>query len=382
MLGYELWGNTVQDYLISLAIMAGGVAMGYLISHVLRRWLLKAVAHTATHLDDMLIQRAAMPVSLLVMVGMAYIAVARLHLGPVVEKWVVRGLQVVAIALVFILVMRLVRVMLEFAAGIYLKGLSTRRPEVYEQQKETAERVKKQLVEVTNMFLGVLGILTIVSAMGVDLGAVWASLGIGGIALVVAVQEPLRNLVGRLYIYSTGIFDEGHFIRFGQWAGTVKRIGLFRTYLELFTDMTTVSIPNAEFVKGVVKNYFGRRKFMYKWDLDVPYEVPADRIQQLVEEIRKLVLAHPEVNPDMCWIYLERLDRYSKVVRVWFQAKLASWADSLYYGNRMLTEIQQLFERMGISFAFPTQTIHIEGAPVPVALPQLEDKGPQGEEQG
>jgi small-conductance mechanosensitive channel len=51
------------------------------------------------------------------------------------------------------------------------------------------------------------------------------------------------------------IFDEGHFIVFNNWAGTVKRIATFRTYLELFSDMTTVSIPNSDFVKGVVKTY-------------------------------------------------------------------------------------------------------------------------------
>jgi len=85
--------------------------------------------------------------------------------------------------------------------------------------------------------------------------------------------------------------------------------------------MTTVSIPNSDFVKGVVKTYYGRTKFMYKWDLDVPYDITPQRIQELVVRLRELITNKSEVNQDMCWIYLERLDRYSKVVRVWFTEK-------------------------------------------------------------
>ncbi len=83
----------------------------------------------------------------------------------------------------------------------------------------------------------------------------------------------------------------------------------------------------------------------------------------------------------MCWIYLERLDRYSKVVRVWFQVNLPGWAESLFYGNQVLHDIQLVFESMDIPFAFPTQTLLFnrdnpaKGGgnqdAVPVVLPEL-----------
>ena len=135
---------------------------------------------------------------------------------------------------------------------------------------------------------------------------------------------------------------------------------MFRTYLGLFSDMTTVSIPNADFVKGVVKTYYGRKKFIYKWDLDVPYDVAPEKIQDLIKALRELLYSKPEVNRDMCWVYLERLDRYSKVVRAWFQVSLSDWSSSLFYGNQVLHDIQLLFESMGIEFAFPTQTLNLK----------------------
>ena len=77
----------------------------------------------------------------------------------------------------------------------------------------------------------------------------------------------------------------------------------------------------------------------------------------------------------MCWIYLERLDRYSKVVRVWVQAGLSDWAASLFYGNQLLHDIQALFESMEIEFAFPTQTVHVKAGNIPPFLiPELDEE--------
>jgi len=87
-------------------------------------------------------------------------------------------------------------------------------------------------------------------------------------------------------------------------------------------------------------------------------------------------MGKPEVNKEMCWIYLERLDRYSKVIRVWFQAGLSSWDESLFYGNQVLHHIQLVFESMGIPFAFPTQTLLVNPQdPAPVVLPEPDKQG-------
>lgn len=143
--------------------------------------------------------------------------------------------------------------------------------------------------------------------------------------------------------------------------------------------MTTVSIPNADFVRGVVKTYYGRTRFIYKWDLSVPYDVKPEKVQELILNLRELIQAKPELNPERCWIYLDRLDEFSKIVRVWFQVNLPNWDASLFYGNGVLHEIQLIFETMSIPFAFPTQTLHLESESpggkiqAPVVLPLSDD---------
>ena len=364
-LNSRVLGNAAVDYAVALGVVVAALAGGRILRYVVDRYVARWAERSETQVDDLLVRRVLGPASRYVPLAGLWVAKTQLTVPEPWSEWIDRGLTVAGLVIFFSIAVRFVQGVVEVTAGAYLRRIEAAAPRDLEERQRAVERIKKQVREIANMVLWILGLLTILSNLGVDLKAIWASLGIGGIALVVAVKEPLANLVGRLYIFGTGIFDEGHFIAFDQWAGTVKKIGLFRTYLQLFSDMTTVSIPNADFVKGSVKNYFGRTRFMYKWDLDVPYDTSPQKLQELVERLRELVLGRPEVNPDMCWIYLERLDRYSKVIRVWFQAALPDWAVSLRYGDGVLHEIQELFGREGVAFAFPTQNVNLtwEGAP-------------------
>jgi len=375
-LDFQILGNTVQSYLISLGIFILAILGATFANRFLKKRVKIWAKKTDTELDDLIITRIFAPVTYFILIIGIALAKSYLSIAEEVSFWIDKILFILGLMVFFFIVIRFFQGLIEMVANGYIKRVEEKRPEELEEQKKSVERIKKQVREIANMVLTIIAILTILSNVGVNLKAIWASLGIGGIALVVAVKDPLSNLVGRIYIFSTGIFDEEHFIVFDKWAGTVKRIGMFRTYLELFSDMTTVSIPNADFVKGVVKNYYGRKKFMYKWDLDVPYDVSPVRIQELIKKLKELLHSRPEVNQDMCWIYLERLDRYSKVVRVWFQAGLLDWAASLFYGNKVLHDIQGLFESLGIAFAFPTQTLHLRAENMPPFLiPELEEEG-------
>lgn len=352
-------GNSLGDYAVSAGIVVAAFAVAkgadYIVRHILRRW----AERSRTEVDDVLVRRVLPPLVYLVLLGGVWVAKSRLTLGEAVSRWTDKILLVLALVIFFLVLVRLVHAGVEVVTAGYLRRVEGAGVEDLAERRRAAERVCKQVREISGMVLWGLAGLTVLSNLGVDLKAIWASLGIGGIALVVAVKEPLANLVGRMYIYGTGIFDEGHFIQFDRWAGTVTRIGLFRTNLELFSDMTTASIPNAHFVTGAVKTYFGRTKFIYKWDFDVPYDTAPDRIETLIASLREHLHARPEVNRSMCWVYLERLGAYSKVVRVWFQVSLPDWATSLTYGSGVLRDIQGLFAREGVEFAFPTETLYL-----------------------
>ncbi len=358
---HEFMGNTYSAYATFLALVVATIIATWIARRIVNRHLTLWSEKTATKLDDVVVKGVLAPASWLVVVIGVKIAKEGLTLAEGLTMWIDRLLSVASIAILFVAAHRVLNATTEALCQSYFerteKGKS---PAELILLEAAVKRVSRQIKEVGNMVIIIMAALTVLSNLGVDVKAIWASLGIGGIALVVAVKDPLTNIVGRVYIFSTGIFDQGHFIEFGEWSGTVKRIGVFRTSVELFSDMTTVTIPNADFVNKPVKNYFGRTKFMFKWDLDVPYNIPAERLEELVEQLKIYINSKPEAVKEATWVYLDRLDKHSKVVRVWFKAGLEDWATSLHYGSATLGEIQRIFARMEIDFAFPTQTLHLE----------------------
>jgi len=360
---FSFLGNTIGQYLVALFIFMAIMAFSKMFNYFFEKYLHAWAEKTATTIDDLIVKNVIRPLYFLLLLLGIYFAKNSLKMPDLLSLWTNRLMMAVGILIGFIYLFRFLEALMERGGERYIERLELENPPDLEERKRTVERVIKQIREVGLTIFIIVAILTLLANLGIDLKAIWASLGIGGIAVVVAVKDPLTNVVGRIYILSTGIFDEGHFIVFKNWSGTVKRIGFFRTYLELFSDMTTVSIPNAQFINEGVKNYYGRKKFMYKWDLDVPYDISGERIEALIEDLRDLILNLPEINPNMCWIYLERLDRYAKVVRVWFQVNLTDWATSLFYGSRVLKQIQERFATQKIDFAFPTSTVHLHGTP-------------------
>ncbi len=359
---YTLLGNRAGQYVTSLLIFVAVLVAAKVFNRIILRTSHRWAESTATHIDDMIVRHFLRPLYYIFILLGIYLGLETLSVPEMVHTWIRRFLLAGGILVGFVFLFRFLEDMIRRAGASYVERMQTEEDADRDEQERVVNRIVKQAREVLLTVFIIVGLLTLLANLGVDLKAIWASLGIGGIAVVVAVKDPLTNIVGRIYIFSTGIFDEGHFIVFKNWAGTVKRVGFFRTNLEMFSDMTTVSIPNAQFINEGVKNYYGRTKFMYKWDLDVPYDTTPERIEQLLSALKELIAGLPELNPDRCWIYLDRLDRYSKVVRVWFQVNLPDWATSLHYGSGVLRTIQEVFASQGVDFAFPTSTIQLEGA--------------------
>ncbi len=347
-------GESWQRLLLAAGIFSLVVIIGLVVYFLLGKSAGRLVKKSSSAVDDLIFERVMKPIIPIFIIIGIFMGKNILDLPANINQMI----EKILIAVLLFLLFQMLILSLRHLTDHWIERVSSR-TDMSAEKRDEVRRLGKQVKELVFPVVGVIGGLTILSNLGLDLKVLWTSLGVGGIAVALAVKEPLSNFVGRLYIYATGIFDEGHFITFDGWSGTVKRIGYFRTYMELFADMTTVSIPNTKFMTGEVKNYYGRRQFIYKWDLDIPYDTDRQQIQKLIEGLKTFLFARPEVVRESCWIYLDRLDSYSKVVRVWFKVTLPDWAASLNYGNDILYEIQGIFARQGVDFAFPTQVVSL-----------------------
>ncbi len=197
------------------------------------------------------------------------------------------------------------------------------------------------------------------SNVGFNVTTLMAGLGIGGLAVALAAQKPLENLIGAITLYTSRPVRVGDFCRFGDKIGTVEEIGLRATKVRTL-DHTLVSIPNGEFSNMHLDNFSKREKIWYHPRISLRYETTPDQIRYILVEIRKMLYAHPKVDPDPARIRFEKFGTYSLDLNVFAYVDVTDFGEFLEVAEDLNLRIMDIVAQAGSRFAFPSQTTYLE----------------------
>ena len=151
----------------------------------------------------------------------------------------------------------------------------------------------------------------------------------------------------------------GDFCRFGDKIGTVEEIGLRATKVRTL-DHTLVSIPNGEFSNMHLDNFSKREKIWYHPRISLRYETTPDQIRYILVEIRKMLYAHPKVDPDPARIRFEKFGTYSLDLNVFAYVDVTDFGEFLEVAEDLNLRIMDIVAQAGSRFAFPSQTTYLE----------------------
>src|SRR5262249_10337501 len=143
--------------------------------------------------------------------------------------------------------------------------------------------------------VSVLAVLMLLEAVGVQVSALIAAIGVGGIAL--AAPRTVENFFGGLAVVGDRPVQEGDFCKIGQQQGTVERLGLWSTRVRT-PDRSVITIPNAQFLTLQVENLQQRDRILFNTNLRLRYETTPDQLRWILVRTRELLDAHPRVDPD------------------------------------------------------------------------------------
>ncbi|MBL0921877.1 MAG: mechanosensitive ion channel [Phycisphaerales bacterium] len=196
--------------------------------------------------------------------------------------------------------------------------------------------------------------------MGVDVTAMVASLGIGGIAIALAVQNILGDLFGSLTIVLDKPFEVGDFIIVGQQMGTVERVGLKTTRVRALSGEQLV-FSNSDLLGSRVQNYKRMQQRRAVFTLAVTYDTEIEQLEGLPALIRSIIESEPLARHDRTH-FARFKDAWLEFESVYFVTKpdMALYLDTQQSIN---LKIIRAFRERGVQFAFPTQTIWHEGLP-------------------
>jgi MscS family membrane protein len=208
--------------------------------------------------------------------------------------------------------------------------------------------------------ISVLAVLMLLEALGVQVSALVAAIGVGGIGIALAAQRTVENLFGGLAVVGDRPVQEGDFCRFGNQQGTVERIGLWSTRLRT-PERSVITVPNAQFLTLLVENLQERDRMLFNTTLRLRYETSPDQLRWVLVNIRSLLDAHPLVDPDSSRARFSGFGASSLDVELFVYVRTRDNAEFLGVREDLCLRMMDIVAAAGTAFALPAQTNYTAG---------------------
>jgi MscS family membrane protein len=213
---------------------------------------------------------------------------------------------------------------------------------------------------IADVLVVVAGGLVALKYFGLDPTAALAGLGIGGIAVALAAQKTLENVIGGLSLIFDKAVRVGDFLKLDNVYGTVDSIGLRSTRIRTL-DRTILSVPNGQIANVNVETLSVRDMCWFHHTLGLRYETTSAQIKTVIEGIRERMTAHPLVDRDSVRARLISFGKSSLDIEIFAYVMTGDWPRFLEVQEQLLVGIMEIVERAGTAIAFPTQTLHVAG---------------------
>lgn len=228
------------------------------------------------------------------------------------------------------------------------------------------------------LFVWVGALLLALENLGVDITALVAGLGIGGVAVALAVQNILGDLFASLTIVMDKPFVVGDFLVLGDHLGNVERVGLKTTRIRSLSGELLV-FSNTDLLGSRIRNYGAMYERRVLFGLGVVYQTPHAMLERIPGMLREAVEAQERVRFDRA--HFKQFGPYSLDFEIVYFVLDPDYNVYMDIHEAVQLAIHARFEREGIAFAYPTRTLFL-AAPSPDALPDGGDEGAQRADAG
>jgi len=348
---YEVAGAAVWQFVVAFLFILAGLAARKIIDFVMAEKVVPLFRRTPFQFDHLIAEAASKPLACLGLVGglAGAVCVLRLPVEPDVRSVVYGALKVLVAADVLWFLFRMVDVLV-----LYLARMAART------QSKLDDHLVPLLRKALKITLAVIVAVWVVQLLGYSVGSLLAGLGIGGLAVALALQDTLANFFGSVFIFLDRPFSVGDMVKIGDTEGVVEQIGFRSTRIRTW-PATLVAIPNKQVAESKIDNWSKMPKRRVNQTVGVTYETTADQMEQAVAAIRGILERDEGVDPEFIVVRFEDFGSSSLDIRVIYFTKPIAYADHLAVRERVNLAVMRALERLGLAIAFPTRTVYFEG---------------------
>lgn len=342
VLGVAWW-----QILLLLAFLAVALVLRQTVSVIVQSQGAKVLVRLVHRLDLDLVRKAAQPIGTVVATLLLIWLFPILRFDVAVNSVVIFGLRVAAAVSGVLIVYRLVDVFADV---------------MDKRADDTETKLDDQLVPLIRKSLKVvtviLGVIFVLQNMEVDVASLIAGVSLGGLAFTLAARDTVANLFGSLSIFADQPFQVGDWVVMQGFEGTVEEVGMRSTRVRTFYR-SLVTIPNSKIADGAIDNYGMRESRRTFLTLGLQYDTRPEQLEAFCDGVRAILANNPAVKKDAYHVYFTGFGDSALEVMLYFFFVVDTWADELRQRHLVYLEILRLAEALGVSFAFPTRTLHL-----------------------
>jgi small-conductance mechanosensitive channel len=346
-------GNTVMAWTVALGVLLTTIMALRLLTRLIGRQVRRLAKGTANSFDDLIGDLIDRTNVIFLSVVALWVASYALVLPP-------RAAQVLRVLLVFGVLIQ-AAVWVSWGADHFLTSYR-RRVQSDDPGVATAMGAVGFLVRVA-----VWGVVLLIAldTLGVDITTLIAGLGVGGIAVALAVQNVLGGLFASLAIVLDKPFVVGDFIDVGEHKGVVENVGLKTTRVRSLSGEELV-IANSDLLASRIRNYKRMSERRALFEIGVVYGTPSDKLRRIPELIRKAVESRDNTRFDRS--HFKSFGDSALVFETVYFMTVPDYNAYMDTQQAINLELYQRFEAEEIEFAYPTQTLFLKPEPATAAV--------------
>ena len=346
ILGYYFLGNKISDYLTAvIALLVSFLIIKIVIRHIIKH-IKKISEKTATTIDDFLVivlEKLAVPFLYFVAV---YISIKSLAFHPYLE----RGMNYFGLAIVVVFVVRFVIMLVEYGLKTYL---------VKSGYDAAFEHSIQGILVVIKILAWGGAIIFFLDNLGFKISAVIAGLGIGGVAVALAAQAILKDLFSYFSIIFDRPFKIGDFIIAGDYMGTIEYIGIKTTRIRSLGGEVLI-FSNSDLTDSRLRNYKLMKKRRVVFKLGVVYQTSTKQLKEIPGIMEGVIKNVKDVIFDRAHFF--SYGDFSLIFEIVYYVVGADYNKYMDVQQEINFVIREEFEKRGIEFAYPTQTLYVNTA--------------------
>lgn len=342
----QLFSIPMWQYLGSVIYIFLALWLSRFVDWVIRAWLKRWAAKTATKFDDLLLELLRGPLRVVTFMIFLHVGL-RVFVWPVwIEEYLAKGLKIVVAVAITYLALKLVDLAVNFWRDQHTK----------DEDKLLDDQLFPFVKKAFKAFVIIVATLVTAQNLNFNITGLLASLSIGGLALGLAAQDTVANLFGAVAVLLDKPFRVGDVIRMDGVEGTVETIGLRSTRVRSL-DGFLVTVPNKTMGNATITNVSRRPNIRTVMDIGLTYDTPAAKVDAATKLLAEIFRADPNTHDLL--ITFDKLADSSLNIRVihwWNSTDMRAYHAQLHKFN---LQIKERFDAAGLGFAFPSRTVYV-----------------------